>query len=146
MVLLKTDKNNIKKFLEKDDVYSCQAKERVQDDINHFKEGFYEKKSSITHVSICYGGRNARRMRFRQWQQQGGSSTETGSAAEASSSGETADDADDKSPITFEYFNADGKNGNWDNPVAKAITEATGVTLDVSYPVASQGDAKKMLR
>lgn len=73
----------------------------------------------------------------------GGSGTETGSAAEASSSGETADDADDKSPITFEYFNADGKNGNWDNPVAKAITEATGVTLDVSYPVASQGDAKE---
>lgn len=73
----------------------------------------------------------------------GGSSTETGSAAEASSSGETADDADDKSPITFEYFNADGKNGNWDNPVAKAITEATGVTLDVSYPVASQGDEKE---
>lgn len=73
----------------------------------------------------------------------GGSSTETGSAAEASSSGETANDADDKSPITFEYFNADGKNGNWDNPVAKAITEATGVTLDVSYPVASQGDAKE---
>lgn len=70
----------------------------------------------------------------------GGSSTETGSAAEASSSGETADD---KSPITFEYFNADGKNGNWNNPVAKAITEATGVTLDVSYPVASQGDAKE---
>ena len=70
----------------------------------------------------------------------GGSSTETGSAAEASSSGETADD---KSPITFEYFNADGKNGNWDNPVAKAITEATGVTLDVSYPVASQGYAKE---
>lgn len=70
----------------------------------------------------------------------GGSSTETGSAAEASSSGETSDD---KSPITFEYFNADGKNGNWDNPVAKAITEATGVTLDVSYPVASQGDAKE---
>lgn len=70
----------------------------------------------------------------------GGSSTETGSAVEASSSGETADD---KSPITFEYFNADGKNGNWDNPVAKAITEATGVTLDVSYPVASQGDAKE---
>ncbi len=73
----------------------------------------------------------------------GGSSTETGSAAEAKRTGETADDADDKSPITFEYFNADGKNGNWDNPVAKAITEATGVTLDVSYPVASQGDAKE---
>ena len=70
----------------------------------------------------------------------GGSSTETGSAAEASSSGETADD---KSPITFEYFNADGKNGNWDIPVANAFTEASGVTLVVSYPVASQGDAKE---
>lgn len=116
----------------------------MQDDINHFKEGFYEKKSSITHVSICYGGRNARGCGSDSGSSKGGSSTETGSAAEASSSGETADDADDKSPITFEYFNADGKNGNWDNPVAKAITEATGgVTLDVSYPVASQGDAKE---
>ena len=56
-----------------------------------------------------------------------------------------ADESDDKTPVTFEYFNADSKNGNWDNPVAKAITEATGVTLDVSYPVASQGDAKEDL-
>ena len=118
----------------------------MQDDINHFKEGFYEKKSSITHVSICYGGGMLAGCGSDSGSSKGGSSTETGSAAEASSSGETADDADDKSPITFEYFNADGKNGNWDNPVAKAITEATGVTLDVSYPVASQGDAKKMLR
>lgn len=79
----------------------------------------------------------------------GGSSTDAGSTADAGSTGDAAtdsaaaDDADDKSPITFEYFNADGKNGNWDNPVAQAITEATGVTLDVSYPVASQGDAKE---
>ena len=32
-----------------------------------------------------------------------------------------ADESDDKTPVTFEYFNADGKNGNWDNPVAKAM-------------------------
>lgn len=46
----------------------------------------------------------------------------------------------DLSPITFEYYNADGKNADWDNPVARAITDATGVTLEVSYPVSSTGD------
>ena len=50
---------------------------------------------------------------------------------------------DDKTPITFRFYNADGKNADWDNPVAAAITEATGVTLIVSYPVSSQGDAKE---
>ncbi len=75
------------------------------------------------------------------------SSKSSSSVISGSSETETetteADESDDKTPVTFEYFNADGKNGNWDNPVAKAITEATGVTLDVSYPVASQGDAKE---
>ena len=75
------------------------------------------------------------------------SSKSSSSVISGSSETETetteADESDDKTPVTFEYFHADGKNGNWDNPVAKAITEATGVTLDVSYPVASQGDAKE---
>ena len=75
------------------------------------------------------------------------SSKSSSSVISGSSETETetteADESDDKTPVTFEYFNADGKNGNWDNPVAKAITEATGVTLDVSYPVATQGDAKE---
>lgn len=44
-------------------------------------------------------------------------------------------------PITFTYFNADTNNDNWDNPVAKAITEKTGVTLKITYPVGSTGDA-----
>ncbi|MBR2664269.1 MAG: ABC transporter substrate-binding protein, partial [Clostridia bacterium] len=38
---------------------------------------------------------------------------------------------DDKTPITFRFYNADGKNADWDNPVAAAITAATGVTLKV---------------
>ena len=50
---------------------------------------------------------------------------------------------DDKTPITFRFYNADGKNADWDNPVAAAITAATGVTLKVEYPVSSQGDAKE---
>lgn len=51
--------------------------------------------------------------------------------------------ADDKSPITFEVFLTDANNDSWDNPVGNAITEATGVTLEISYPVSSQGDAKQ---
>lgn len=53
----------------------------------------------------------------------------------------SAEEGEDLSPITFEFYNADGKNGNWDNPVAQAITDATGVSLEISYPVSSTGDA-----
>lgn len=65
----------------------------------------------------------------------GGDST----AASQEAGGSTAAE-EDLSPITFEYYNADGKNADWDNPVARAITDATGVTLEVSYPVSSTGD------
>lgn len=44
-------------------------------------------------------------------------------------------------PITFDVYLADNTNGNWDNPVGQAITAATGVTLDIEYPVSSTGDA-----
>lgn len=50
-----------------------------------------------------------------------------------------ADDAAEE-PITFEYYNADGRNDVWDNPVGNAITEATGVSLKITYPVSSTGD------
>lgn len=59
--------------------------------------------------------------------------------ASGSSSGDSSSDSNE--PITLTYFNADTSNDNWDNPVGKAITEATGVTLKISYPVASTGDA-----
>lgn len=51
--------------------------------------------------------------------------------------------ADDTSPITLTYYSADMRNDNWDNPVAQAITEATGVTLDITYPVSTSGDASE---
>ena len=74
-----------------------------------------------------------------------GSGSGTTTTAAAGGSGETAAAggeaaADDKSPITFEFYNADGRNDVWDNPVGNAITEATGVTLKISYPVSSTGD------
>lgn len=68
-----------------------------------------------------------------------GSGTDSGSGA-SSSSGTASSDSGNE-PITFTYFNADTNNDNWDNPVAAAITEATGVTLKISYPVGSTGDA-----
>ena len=78
----------------------------------------------------------------------GAASGNAGSAGDsqgaAEGDGAQADSGDDTSPITFEYYNADGKNGNWsETPVGAAITEATGVTLEITYPVSSTGDASE---
>lgn len=67
-----------------------------------------------------------------------GTASDTGSGAADST--DTAAAEDDTSPITFEVYLADGTNDSWDNPVGNAITEATGVTLEISYPVTSSGD------
>jgi putative aldouronate transport system substrate-binding protein len=37
-------------------------------------------------------------------------------------------------PVTFSFYSADGVEDPWTDPVALAITEATGVTLDMLYP------------
>lgn len=37
-------------------------------------------------------------------------------------------------PITFTFYNADGTEDPWTNPVAKKITQETGVTLKTEYP------------
>lgn len=37
-------------------------------------------------------------------------------------------------PVTFTFYNADGSEDPWTDPVAKKITEATGVTLKTEYP------------
>jgi len=36
---------------------------------------------------------------------------------------------------TFTFYNVDGSADSWTNPVAKAITDATGVALKTEYPV-----------
>lgn len=64
------------------------------------------------------------------------SSTDSGNAGT-----ETASGSEDLTPITFEVFLADANNDSWDNPVGNAITAATGVTLEITYPVTSTGDA-----
>ena len=59
----------------------------------------------------------------------GSDSSSKSSASVNSGSSETetettkadTEESDDKTPVTFEYFNADGKNGNWDNPDRKSV-------------------------
>ena len=78
----------------------------------------------------------------------GGDSGASGDAGSAGSTGEAAGESadaqgsgDDTSPITFEYYNADGKDDGWsDTPVGSAIADATGVSLEITYPVSSTGD------
>ena len=45
-------------------------------------------------------------------------SSKSESSKNENSESSTGDSKDDLSPITFKYYNADGKNGNWENPVA----------------------------
>lgn len=69
----------------------------------------------------------------------GGSSASDSADAEASDSYST-EDADSTDPITFTFYNADGSEDNWDDPVAQAITEATGITLETDYPASSDDE------
>lgn len=41
---------------------------------------------------------------------------------------------DSAAPVTFTFYNADGTEDPWTDPVAKKITEATGITLKTEYP------------
>lgn len=42
---------------------------------------------------------------------------------------------EDLEPVTFTFYNADGMEDTWTDPVAQKITEKTGVTLKMDYPV-----------
>ena len=44
-------------------------------------------------------------------------------------------------PVTFTFYNADGTEDPWTDPVARRITEATGVTLKTEYPSNGQDNS-----
>lgn len=48
----------------------------------------------------------------------------------------------EKEPITFVFYNADGTEDPWTDPVAKEITKETGVTLETDYPL--NGSAERI--
>lgn len=54
-----------------------------------------------------------------------------GCSGEASDNGSQGEGLE---PVTFTFYNADGSEDPWTDPVAKKITEATGVTLKTEYP------------
>ncbi|CAM3669727.1 ABC transporter substrate-binding protein [Cohnella lubricantis] len=70
----------------------------------------------------------------------------SGNEASSSPSGSAEAGAMDTSPITFSFFGAD-TSPNWNNmqdDVGKAITAATGVTINAEYDVASGGGQSKI--
>lgn len=42
--------------------------------------------------------------------------------------------------VTFTFYNADGSEDPWSDPVAQAITDATGVTIETQYPTQGNED------
>lgn len=48
-------------------------------------------------------------------------------------------------PVTFTFYNADGKEDPWTDPVAQEITKATGVILETDYPVAGNEDKVSLM-
>ena len=65
----------------------------------------------------------------------GATSTNTGGESTTGSGTETASSSGDVVELTF--YNADGQEDPWTDPVAQALTEATGVKLSTDYPVSS---------
>jgi putative aldouronate transport system substrate-binding protein len=53
--------------------------------------------------------------------------------------------AEDGDTVTFTLYNADGQEDPWTDPVAEAITEATGVKLETSYPVSSDDESVALM-
>ncbi|QGH33968.1 extracellular solute-binding protein [Gracilibacillus salitolerans] len=44
-------------------------------------------------------------------------------------------------PLTLTFFNADGEEKSFDDPVAQKITEQTGIKLEMDYPVGGNDEA-----
>lgn len=54
--------------------------------------------------------------------------------------------AEESDVITLTYFNADGKEEDpWDNPVAQALTAATGVKIELEFPVTTDAEAVALM-
>ncbi len=70
-------------------------------------------------------------------------SNETGGdeEVEGSESPENSEESTGEEPITLTFFNADGEEKVFDDRVAEKITEATGVVLEMDYPVGGNDEA-----
>lgn len=67
------------------------------------------------------------------------------STAGGESGGSSADGASNGEVIELTFFNADGNQDDpWTDPVAEAITEATGVKLKTSYPIGGNDESEQV--
>lgn len=57
----------------------------------------------------------------------------------------SSESEEDRSPLTLAFYNADSSGDPWQDPVAKAITAATGVTLDTDYPPAGTTEPFRLM-
>lgn len=53
--------------------------------------------------------------------------------------------AEQDSVTTLTYYNADGQEDPWTNPVALALTAATGVRLETTYPVSDDDESVALM-
>ncbi|GEM04890.1 ABC transporter substrate-binding protein [Halolactibacillus miurensis] len=53
----------------------------------------------------------------------------------------SSEDNGSDEPVTLTFFSSDGAEKTFDDPVAKKITEATGVYLEMDYPVGGNDEA-----
>ena len=60
-----------------------------------------------------------------------------GNSSSDSSDKKSSSSADSDGVTELTFYNADGQEDPWTDPVAEAITEATGVKLKTDYPVSS---------
>lgn len=68
-----------------------------------------------------------------------GDSASAGASADASAdTGDTQAAASAVEEMTLTFYNADGQEDPWTDPVALAITDATGIKLETSYPLSSE--------
>lgn len=70
-----------------------------------------------------------------------GSSNSSETEGASNESGETITNE----PVTLTLINADGEEKDFDDPVAQKITEATGVVLDIDYPVGGNEEAVPLM-
>lgn len=64
--------------------------------------------------------------------------TESTVSTPSDTDNEQAEAPESPEEITFTFYSADGQADPWTDPVALAITAATGVKLDTSYPLSSE--------
>ncbi|MGP4041442.1 ABC transporter substrate-binding protein [Gracilibacillus sp. D59] len=63
------------------------------------------------------------------------------SDTDTSSNNDGTEENNSDEPLTLTFFNADGEEKSFDDPVAQKITEQTGIKLEMDYPVGGNDEA-----